>query len=144
MKRRYRIRTRGEFLRVYEGGRSVANQAAVLYAVRTGTPESRVGFAVGKKLGSAVVRNRAKRRVREAVRLLWPAVKGGGAFVVIARRPALDMPFSELLRKTAELFRRAGFLKEKDPRVRALLGPRGRPGGGRAQPQGPAGGEAKA
>ncbi|MCG0238455.1 MAG: ribonuclease P protein component [Firmicutes bacterium] len=131
-------------MRVYEEGRSVANQAAVLYAVRTRAPESRVGFAVGKKLGSAVVRNRAKRRLREAVRLLWPVIKGGGAFVVIARRPALDMPFSELLRKTAELFRRAGFLKEKDPRVRALLGAKGQSGRGRTEAQRPAGGEAKA
>lgn len=120
MKRRFRVKTRREFHRVYEKGRSFANRTAVLYATAIGGGASRVGFAAGRKLGSAVVRNRAKRRLREAVRQLWPEIKGGGAFVLIARKPALEIPFSDLVKKTSELFRRAGYLKKRDAAQQGL------------------------
>lgn len=78
---------------------------------RKGSGPTRVGFAAGKKLGKAVVRNRMKRRIREAVRLLWPRVKPGVSLVVIARQAAKEMAFSQLHARIAELFERLGVLK---------------------------------
>lgn len=111
MQRRFRLRSKREFQQVYDRGRSVANRVAVLYAVRLGPGVSRVGFAAGRKLGGAVARNRAKRRIREAVRLLWPQVKDGWGAIFIARAAALDMPFAELQRQVRELLVRAGLLR---------------------------------
>lgn len=115
MKRRYRIRTRSEFQRIYQEGRSFANRAAVLYVLggRAGGP--RVGFAAGRKLGSAVVRNRVRRRIREAVRQLWPGVRGEPLLILIGRAAAREMPFAELQQKIAELLRRAGLLTTAPP-----------------------------
>lgn len=74
---------------------------------------SRVGFAAGRKLGKAVIRNRLKRRLRAAVQALWPRVRPGLLVVVIARQATLDMPFAELQAKIEELFERSGVLVQE-------------------------------
>lgn len=99
---------------MYTKGRSVANKAAVLYVLsQKPTGDTRVGFAAGKKLGKAVVRNRVKRRMKEGVRLLFPRVKPGYSLVLIARQGALDMPFPQLQTRLMELFERAGVLRSE-------------------------------
>lgn len=114
MKQRFRLKSRVAFQAVYAKGRSVANRAAVLYVLpqEQGT-STKVGFAAGRKLGNAVVRNRIKRRIREAVRLLWVRVKPGFHVIVIARQGALDMPFVQLQARIAELFERAGVVRKE-------------------------------
>jgi ribonuclease P protein component len=63
----------------------------------------RFGFTVTKKVGKAVVRNRIRRRLREAVRTLDPLpARAGQDYVMIARIEALKLPFTALL---AELLR---------------------------------------
>ena len=58
----------------------------------------RVGLTVTKKLGGAVVRNRIKRRLRSAVRDVFPAYASAGTdYVLIARSAAADRNFAELL-----------------------------------------------
>ena len=112
MRRTYRLKSRVDFQDVYSKGRSVANRAAVLYVLsRVQLNPSRVGFAAGKKLGKAVLRNRIKRRIRESVRLLWHRVKPGYLLIVIARQAAKDMPFPQLQAKILELFEKAALLR---------------------------------
>ncbi len=62
-----------------------------------------VGFVAGKKVGNAVARNRAKRRLREAVRtvLLDP----GTTYIFVANRDVLDAPFSRLVEWVSEAVR---------------------------------------
>lgn len=112
MKKAYRLKSRLDFQSVYTKGRSTANRAAVLYALPQKPPgTSRIGFAAGKKLGNAVVRNRVKRRIKEAVRLLWSRVKPGFYLIIIARQASKDMIFSQLQARVEELFERAGVLR---------------------------------
>ena len=57
-----------------------------------------VGFTATKRIGGAVVRNRAKRRLREAARLLLPAHgRPGHDYVFIARQGAAERPWERLL-----------------------------------------------
>jgi ribonuclease P protein component len=57
-----------------------------------------VGFTVSKKVGNAVERNRVRRRLREIVRLSdTEGLRAGNDYVLIGRRPALDLSFGRLI-----------------------------------------------
>jgi ribonuclease P protein component len=64
---------------------------------RKDTETARIGFTCTKKLGNAVMRNRIKRRLKEAVRLSFPAIAQVGCdYVVIGRSAAENRPFETL------------------------------------------------
>ncbi len=73
-------------------------------------PASRCGFTVSKRIGKAVVRNRARRRMSEAVYLLWYVIAPGWDMVWIARPGINEADFSELQSACARLLRRAHLL----------------------------------
>jgi ribonuclease P protein component len=99
-----RLKTRAEFLHVKGGARFTA-PSLVLQARRRDSGEAedrhlaRFGFTATKSLGGAVVRNRARRRLKEAVRLTGPthAVEGYD-YVLIAREGTVQRRFTELIR----------------------------------------------
>jgi ribonuclease P protein component len=77
----------------------------------TGQPSvghgARFGFTVTRKLGGAVERNRMRRRLKEAVRLLQHEHAADEFdYVLMARSPALDRQFSELISDLVTAFRR--------------------------------------
>jgi ribonuclease P protein component len=87
--RRYRLSRSRDFDTVYRQGRSVSTRFLVLYWFpRDDQGDPRLGIAVPKGTGSAVERNRVKRRLREAWRARLPEVPAGRDYVLIAR-PAL-------------------------------------------------------
>jgi ribonuclease P protein component len=102
---------RAEFLRVAGRGRKVARPGLVLQALSgTGGP-LRLGFTATKKIGGAVVRNRAKRRLREAARLtLAEAPPAGWDLVLVARDATATRPFETLLGDLRGALKQAGVL----------------------------------
>ncbi len=83
--REHRLRRNRDFERVRARGRSWPSRTVVLSAVENGIGANRYGFAVGKRVGGAVERNRAKRLLREATRSLHPRMRQGFDVVLIAR-----------------------------------------------------------
>ncbi len=94
MQRRHRLSRSRDFDAVYRHGRSVSTRFLVLYWFpRDDEGEPRLGIAVPKGSGSAVERNRVKRRLREAWRARLGQVPAGRDYVLIAR-PALGEALS--------------------------------------------------
>ena len=79
-----------------------------LVYVRAG--KLQVGFAVNKKVGHAVVRNRVKRRLRECIRKQIPSLKNG-VFVFVARPEAADATYWQLEQAMRSLLKRHGLYR---------------------------------
>lgn len=104
-----RLKRRAEFLAVAGRGAKAPMPGLVLqFMPRDDDAPFRVGFTVTKKVGNAVVRNRTKRRLREAVRLaLNPDVERGFDMVVIGRDKTADRPFTDLIEDVRKALARA-------------------------------------
>ena len=105
-----RLRRRGEFQRVSRGLRRAVEAFTLQAARREGGIDSpagaRVGLTVTKKIGNAVVRNRIRRRLREALRAARPLeAEADHDYVLIARREALGRCFAALVEDAREAFR---------------------------------------
>jgi ribonuclease P protein component len=91
--RRNRLSRSRDFDAVYKHGRAVSTRYLVLYRFDRGAEEDgevRLGIAVPKKIGSAVTRNRLKRRLREGWRELLPQVPDGTDYVLLVRSPLAE------------------------------------------------------
>ncbi|TAJ68937.1 MAG: ribonuclease P protein component [Phenylobacterium sp.] len=94
-----KLTKRSEFLACAQAP-SCAKGAVVVQARPRGdeTPLVRVGFTATKRIGGAVQRNRAKRRMREAARAILPEFASPGVdYVIIARGGVLKRPWARLL-----------------------------------------------
>lgn len=93
MQRRNRLSRSRDFDTVYRHGRSVSTRYLVLYRFDRDDDEGgdvRLGIAVPKKIGTAVTRNRIKRRLRESWRELLPEVASGTDYVLLVRAPLAE------------------------------------------------------
>lgn len=120
MKRRYRVRDNKRFREIRRKGKSYSSRFIVLCVLENFFPYSRYGFSVSSRIGNAVVRNRVKRRMREAVRLRMRKLHSGWDCILIARGPIRNATYVDIDRASARLFQRASlinpqFLQEQDP-----------------------------
>ena len=97
------------FRRLYRTS-GYADGYMVLYARRNRTDTNRVGITVGKKLGKAHIRNRARRRLREVYRLNEGLLTPGWDIVIVARSKSVEAEFAKLTRSFLTLARKAGLL----------------------------------
>jgi ribonuclease P protein component len=105
-----RLKQRVEFLRVAAQGRKAPTHGVVLQALpRDNTELVRVGFTVTKKVGNAVIRNRTRRRLKEAARLLLQdRPVSGFDLVLIGRNHTRGRPFLELQDDIRRALKKAG------------------------------------
>ena len=116
-----RLRRRPEFLAV-AAGEKVPTAAFVLQGLRRGDDgPARVGFTVSRKVGSAVERNRVRRRLKEAVRRSASQhMRCGHDYVIVGRRTALTVDFERLLGELRQSLIRLH--EQRAPRARNLKG----------------------
>ncbi|MGH6993068.1 MAG: ribonuclease P protein component [Caulobacteraceae bacterium] len=94
-----RLRRRAEFLAAAKGLSRPSGAVVVQARDRgDGSAEVRLGFTATRRIGGAVRRNRAKRRLREAARIVAPLhARGGCDYVFIARLGTGERPWARLL-----------------------------------------------
>jgi ribonuclease P protein component len=132
------LRKRREFLRIRGGGRCSTHAFVLetkprelpIKAAKSDTKPidnaPHFGFTVTKKLGNAVTRNRIRRRLKAAVSQVAVAeAKEQHDYVLIARKPALDLPFNELTELLETAFKRVlkPSPKSKQRRRKVGIGP---------------------
>ena len=137
------LKKRQDFLRVRAAARRWAAPGLVLQAAPAPAAEAesglmRVGYTASRRVGNAVARNRAKRRLRAAVAHVMPtSAQCGCDYVVIARATTLTRPFDALIGDLAAALARVG-AGTGDPAPEA----RRRRGAGRPRGAGPRAGDA--
>ncbi|WP_125569054.1 ribonuclease P protein component [Companilactobacillus insicii] len=107
MRKSYRIKKENEYQYVYSQGKSFANRNFVLYKMpKEGQKHFRVGLSVGKKVShTAVGRNRIKRYVRQSLLELKPEIPAELDFLVIARKPSVDLDMFETKKNIVHLLK---------------------------------------
>jgi ribonuclease P protein component len=113
LNRRHRLSDKERFRQVRQTGASYTHPLMVLCLLPNDEAISRCGFTVSRRVGKAVVRNRARRRLSEAVRLLWERVAPGWDMVWVARPTIVKVEFAELQVACKRLLRRANMLREE-------------------------------
>ena len=112
LKRTDTLKRKKEFRYTYRAGKSVNGRLVTLIYAKNRKNKVQIGFAVGKKIGGSVVRNRVKRRMREAVTPYIPQMKKGYNIVMIVREPIVDASFQTISDAVEDRLCRAGLLPE--------------------------------
>lgn len=95
------------FRRIISQGKKHVGVCSILYVV-AGQSATRIGIIAGKRIGSAVERNRSKRLLREAVRLNRAMLADGFEIVMVARRALVHNTLQYTMLDTVRLLERAG------------------------------------
>lgn len=111
--RQARLRKSARFQAIRGQGRWWSHRLLAMGVLANGLALSRCGFSVSKRVGTAVVRNRIRRRLREIARERWPDVPPGWDVVFAAREPLREADFSEIRDAVGTLLLRARLLGEK-------------------------------
>jgi ribonuclease P protein component len=109
VKREQRLRTPAEFRRVRDHApRGWPHPLLVLYAAPNELGRTRIGITVSSRVGKAVVRNKVRRRLREALRSRSDGLAPGNDLLVIARPAAAHAKWDELIIALDIILARAG------------------------------------
>jgi ribonuclease P protein component len=116
-----RLKRRAEFLRIAAQGRKFSTPGLVLQAMAMGTTSTgsdadiHIGFTCSRKVGNAVARNRARRRLQAAAREVMTASAAPGYdYVLIGRTETIDRPYPLLLQDLRTALKRVGALRDAD------------------------------
>lgn len=101
-----------EFRRAYGRGRNAVSAGLVVYCLKRKRGGVRVGITTGKKVGNAVARNRARRLIREAVRLCEHDIRGSWDIVLVARTRTPYLKMQDVYRELSKALTEMGILNE--------------------------------
>jgi ribonuclease P protein component len=108
VRREHRLRAAADFARVRQHAqRGWPHPLLVLYVAPNDLDRTRVGITVSRRVGKATVRNRVRRRLREALRLRLDRLQPGHDLVLSARPPSAQANWSDLCHVLDSLLSRA-------------------------------------
>ena len=105
------LKRNNDFRRIYSKGRSFGSSVLVTYVLKNRRGEVRIGITTSKKIGKAVLRNRSRRIIREAYRMIADAVRQGVDLVFVARGKTPFVSSNDILRAMKKELKEAGVLE---------------------------------
>lgn len=111
MKRFDKLKQNWEFRRIYNRGKCVSTSAFILYFIKGKAGRVRLGITAGKKVGTAVKRNRAKRVITAAFDKCLPQIKKGFDFVIVARGRILSLKSTDVAAMLFDELSKNGFIE---------------------------------
>ena len=107
-----RLKKEKEFEAVFKGGRTIKGKSVFLRYLINGTDKTKVGFVVSKKISKlAVIRNKAKRRMRDIVRLKKDGLKEGLSIVIVSLPSISKMTYKEIKEDLENLLSKEELIK---------------------------------
>ena len=111
LRKEFRLRKNRDFKEVYRKKNAVSAETVVLYTMDNQKGFLRAGFSVSKKIGNAVVRNRCRRWMREAVRAHLQELQPGKDYVFVGRQPLAKADYAVVEKDILAALRRKGCLR---------------------------------
>jgi ribonuclease P protein component len=114
---KYRLKNNADFRKIYKYGRSIADPYLVIYIFTRekkhfpGGP--RIGFSVSKRLGSAVSRNKIKRKLRAALKPYLQFIQQDVDIIFIARQKIKGISFQDVEKSMENLLKKASLIDKK-------------------------------
>ena len=103
-----------DFRNVYKKGSSYGNKYLVIYVLENNLDVSRIGISVSKKVGNAIIRNKIRRRIKEAYRLdVDKNIKSGYDIVIIARVAIKDVDYEAVKKAIIHLAKKTNIINKK-------------------------------
>jgi ribonuclease P protein component len=103
-----------DFAALQERGAYRSHPLLATRVLRTAVGPTRFGLATGRALGSAVIRNKVRRRLREALRSIGPSLRPGWDVLVIARPAILEADLPVITQTLRRLLARGGVVGSGD------------------------------
>ncbi|KUG02571.1 ribonuclease p protein component [hydrocarbon metagenome] len=108
LKKEYRINKKKEYNNIYKKGKKIPGRYMVVFIIAGDKACSRYGFVASKKVGNAVHRNRAKRRLRTIVYRNMSDIKDSVDVVIVARPAINEASLDEVNNEYIRVMRKAG------------------------------------
>jgi len=110
MKHTISLKNNRDFQLVYKKGKSAASKHIVVFLLKNNAGINRLGISVSKKMGHAVQRNRIRRRLREAFRLIEASLPCGHDLVILPRQNTHDATLADIKSQMKHCLRRHGVM----------------------------------
>ncbi|MGN1212549.1 MAG: ribonuclease P protein component [Christensenellales bacterium] len=114
MKKENRLKKRKQFNWTFKNGQKCYGKNLILVFNSSWAKDYKVGFSVTKKVGKAVVRNKVKRRIKEAVRIYQNNIAQNHTLIFVAKPQIVDVEFSTIVKEVEFLLKKSGlFIKDE-------------------------------
>lgn len=107
------LRNKKDFSAIYNRGKSFGGKYIVLFCRRNNLGYNRLGFLASKKVGNSVVRNRARRLMKESYRQIEASTIKGFDLILIARNTIKDVKCEEVYKSMNSLLKKAGLINKE-------------------------------
>lgn len=112
LKKENRLKKNTHFNYIYKHGTSIKYGVMALVFIKFKVKPFKVGFSVSNKIGKSVVRNKIKRRMREAFRNILPMVDKRYNYIFVAKEGITEKTFEEIKNNMFEIIKKAGLIND--------------------------------